>query len=134
MIDKRLEALNTPENFEYIEGVLSEKLPEWKNPQREDGTRDWDANRERSRIQQKQKLASQIKEVIDKRESISKLAEMIKALESKMTTDLGSIREYIEEHDLYGIVNFDPEVLMYGFANNDPIEDALNWMNSDHSC
>ena len=134
MIDKRLEELASPTNIAYIDTILAKPLPEWKDPRKEDGTYDGLTNRVRNKIQREQKRVRQIKEVIDKREQISKLAQMIADMKSKVTEASDEICEYMEQHDLYGMVSFDPDSVGYMLDGSDPVEDAMRWMSSNHSC
>lgn len=119
-----------PVNQVARQTLIDEPLPQWIK----EGA--WDRNWERTTLQAKQRQAEQINEVLDKREALGKLADMIAVFKQRTETDAESIREFAKINDLDQMVDFCPwsEWEVQGILDSEPLDAAVKWMHSDHSC
>ena len=120
-----------PVNQMLRKTILDEPLPKWVPGST------WAENRPREVLASKQREAKQIEEVLSKREVLGKLAEMIEAFKERVNTDAEVIREFAKNNDIDNMLDWCPwdtwSVDPIMDANN-PLESAIKWMHSDHSC
>jgi hypothetical protein len=97
----------------------------------------WEENRPRELLAAQKREAKQVNEVLSKREALGKLAEMIEAFKERVSIDADSIREFAKNNDIDNMLDWCPwdtwsvDPIL---ESTDPLESAVKWMHSDHSC
>lgn len=130
-INQELDQYTLPVNVEFRKTIMNTPLPQWVP-----GT-SWEENRPREILARQQREAQQIEEVLSKRKVLGKLAEMIAEFRERVNTDAESIREFAKNNDLDSMLDWCPwdtysvDPIMDA---GDPLESAIKWMHSDHSC
>lgn len=121
-ISNAFDEIDNPEAAKKREEILAEPdLPWVKYSENYDA---WWAHVQQSSSKMR---ARQEQEVIDQRELIEKFAEMLKTANA----NIEELEKFDQENDIPGICGWD------GFEvwrHDDPVENALQWAASDHSC
>lgn len=125
-----LDNLDLPVNHTERQTILDTPLPEWVK----DGG--WDRNREREQLTGLQRQAKQINDVLSKREALGKIAEMIAAFKDHVEKGAEEIREFAKNNDIDCMLDFEPwdTYSIDPILESDPLNAAIKWMHSDHSC
>lgn len=128
------ELLSSPTKQAERRTILNMEVPEFKKPV--DGESYGKVNSERNKIVHKQAGARQEQKVYDKRHALGVLADMIKQFKKSTEEQAGTIRKYAIDNDLDDMLDFCPweDYSIDPILESDPIEAALKWMSSDHSC
>lgn len=129
-----LEELATPTRQAERATVLSVEVPPFRIAG--EGESHWEVNRERNRIVESQRRFRQEQKVCDKRFALLQLAALIDKFKSSVEGQHEAIIKYAKDNDLEEMLDFcvwdtysiDPVL------ESNPVEAALKWMHSDHSC
>ena len=129
-MDLRLQELCTPTRQAERDTIIAAEQPPYVQGA------DWSVNREFYSVRHAKDLAYQEQRVVNKREAIQTLANMLKELKQEVEPRVQAVLDYINEHDLDSFIDFE----RFGYVDItemlecDPVGVAVKWMASDHSC
>lgn len=125
-----LDNLDLPVNRAERQTIIDTPLPE----RVKDGG--WEENRPREQLAGCQRQAEQINQVLSKREALGNIAEMIASFKDTVEKGAEEIREFAKNNDIDCMLDFEPwdTYSIDPILESDPLNAAIKWMHSDHSC
>lgn len=129
-MDPRLEELCTPTKMAERATILASTVPPYVHGA------GWDVNSKHYSARRNKDVAEQEQNVVDKRDLLNQLSNMLREFKADVEPKVEAINTFIQDNDLEDFVNFES----YGYIDItamtecDPIDVALNWAASDHSC
>jgi hypothetical protein len=128
--NETLDNLDLPVNRAERQTILDTPMKPWVPGS------SWEENRPREQLAGLKRQAKQINDVLSKREALGKIAEMIAAFKNHVEKGAEEIREFAKNNDIDCMLDFEPwdTYCIDPILESDPLNAAIKWMHSDHSC